>query len=80
MRRILIVFGRGLAGGVEQRAGHAEIKALITTAMDAAVVVLIPQFEKASAAWVSFELRSIGRLGAQAPRRRVRRHDSRCEP
>jgi len=46
MRKILIASAALLA--TMSGAQAAEIKALITTAMDAAIVVLVPQFEKAS--------------------------------
>ena len=52
MRKILMASATALLvtmGGVPiGRAQASEIKALITTAMDAAIVVLVPQFEKAS--------------------------------
>src|ERR1700755_1948606 len=61
MHKILIASAAALlaaSGNVQA----AEIKALITTAMDAAVVVLIPQFEKASGHKVSFSYDPSGGL------------------
>ena len=52
MRRFLIASVALLAAS--SSAGAAEIKALLTTAMDAAVVVLNPQYEKASGHKVSY--------------------------
>ncbi len=74
MRKILIASAAAFAGGIEQHARPAEIEALITTAMDAAVVVLIPQFEKASGHKVSFKLDDpSGGAARKAPRRQVHR-------
>lgn len=61
MHKILIASAAALlaaSGNVQA----TEIKALITTAMDAAVVVLIPQFEKASGHKVSFSYDPSGGL------------------
>jgi molybdate transport system substrate-binding protein len=60
MRRILIASAVLLA--MASNAQAAEIKALITTAMDAAVTVLIPQFEKASGHKVSYSYDPSGGL------------------
>jgi len=61
MRKIVIASAAALlaASGSVQA---AEIKALITTAMDAAVVVLVPQFEKASGHKVNFSYDPSGGL------------------
>jgi len=50
MRKILIASATALLAtmGSVCSAQAAEVKALITTAMDAAIVVLVPQFEKAT--------------------------------
>src|SRR3954447_836666 len=61
MRRILIASAAALLVA-SSNVQAAEIKALITTAMDAAVVVLIPQFEKASGHKVSFSYDPSGGL------------------
>jgi molybdate transport system substrate-binding protein len=61
MRKILIASAAALLAA-SSNAQAAEIKALITTAMDAAVVVLIPQFEKASGHKVSFSYDPSGGL------------------
>src|SRR4051794_16089135 len=61
MRRILIASAAALLAA-SSNVQAAEIKALITTAMDAAVVVLIPQFEKASGHKVSFSYDPSGGL------------------
>ena len=61
MRKILIASAAAFlvaSSGVQA----AEIKALITTAMDAAVVVLVPQFEKASGHKVYFSYDPSGGL------------------
>ena len=60
MRRILIASAALLA--MASNAEAAEIKALITTAMDAAVTVLIPQFEKANGHKVNFSYDPSGGL------------------
>mgnify|MGYP002652428821 CR=1 FL=1 len=60
MRKILVASAALLAMASNVQA--AEIKALITTAMDAAVVVLIPQFEKASGHKVSYSYDPSGGL------------------
>jgi len=61
MRNILIASAAALLAA-SSNVQAAEIKALITTAMDAAVVVLIPQFEKASGHKVSFSYDPSGGL------------------
>ena len=61
MRKILIASAAALLVA-SSNVQAAEIKALITTAMDAAVVVLIPQFEKASGHKVSFSYDPSGGL------------------
>jgi molybdate transport system substrate-binding protein len=61
MRKILIASAAALLAA-SSNVQAAEIKALITTAMDAAVVVLIPQFEKASGHKVSFSYDPSGGL------------------
>jgi molybdate transport system substrate-binding protein len=60
MRKVLIASAALLA--MASNAHAAEIKALITTAMDAAIVVLIPQFEKASGHKVSYSYDPSGGL------------------
>ena len=53
MRRTLIASAAALLA-VSSNAQAAEIKAMITTAMDAAIVVLVPQFEKTSGHKVAY--------------------------
>jgi molybdate transport system substrate-binding protein len=65
MRKILMASATLLVtmGGVHIGPAHAaEIKALISTAMDAAVVVLVPQFEKATGHKVNFSYDPSGGL------------------
>ena len=61
MRTILIASAAALLAA-SSSVQAAEIRALITTAMDAAIVVLVPQFEKASGHKVSFSYDPSGRL------------------
>ena len=61
MRRILIASAATLLAA-SSNIQAAEIKALITTAMDAAVVVLVPQFEKATGHKVNFSYDPSGGL------------------
>src|SRR3977135_2299270 len=61
MRKILIASAAALLAA-SSSSQAAEIKALITTAMDAAIVVLVPQFEKASGHKVDFSYDPSGGL------------------
>ena len=56
-------------------ASAAEIKALITTAMEAAIVELVPPFERATGHKVTVSYDPSGGLRPAAAQRRVRRHD-----
>ena len=61
MRKIVIASAAALLAA-SSSVQASEIKALITTAMDAAIVVLIPQFEKTSGHKVSFSYDPSGGL------------------
>ncbi len=61
MRKILVTSAATFLVA-SSSAQAAEIRALITTAMDAAIVVLVPQFEKASGHKVSFSYDPSGGL------------------
>ena len=56
-------------------AGAAEIKALITTAMEAAIVELVPPFERATGHKVTVSYDPSGGLAQRLRKRRSGRHD-----